>query len=295
MNLQHLIYFRTVAETENFTLAAKELYITPSTLSKAIASLDEELRFPLFLKSGRNSVLTDYGKEFKKYVDKSIACIETGIQEVRAMTEAQTGTVTVSGIYVLCLNYLPEKMKEFLKQYPNIQISLAQHYSIDVIDRVLNGKYDIGFCSDFDIDDKRYSCLTIQQIRQEEMVIVTSKEHPLASRTEISLEELMDEKFIINSTPSTRNRTIFLDMCNRHHLTPNIAFEIADDQSILGMIYSNLGISCMVNIPAFHRDNLHVLRLLDKPDVQTFYMIRRNNTYISPASKLFWEYIILNI
>ena len=115
MNLQHLIYFRTVAETENFTLAAKELYITPSTLSKAIASLEEELRFPLFLKSGRNSVLTDYGKEFKKYVDKSIACIETGIQEVRAMTEAQTGTVTVSGIYVLCLNYLPEKMKEFLK------------------------------------------------------------------------------------------------------------------------------------------------------------------------------------
>ena len=62
MNLQHLIYFRTVAETENFTLAAKELYITPSTLSKAIASLEEELRFPLFLKSGRNSVLTDYSR-----------------------------------------------------------------------------------------------------------------------------------------------------------------------------------------------------------------------------------------
>ncbi len=42
-------------------------------------------------------------------------------------------------------------------------------------------------------------------------------------------------------------------MCNRHHLMPNIAFEIADDQSILGMIYSNLGISCMVNIPVFHK------------------------------------------
>ena len=71
-------------------------------------------------------------KNSKSNVDKSIACIETGIQEVRAMTEAQTGTVTVSGIYVLCLNYLPEKMKEFLKQGAKVALFGSREETVRV-------------------------------------------------------------------------------------------------------------------------------------------------------------------
>ncbi len=64
MNWQHLVYFQSLAKTQNYAQASKELYISSSTLSKAITSLEEELGFPLFLKSGRNSILSEYGKEF---------------------------------------------------------------------------------------------------------------------------------------------------------------------------------------------------------------------------------------
>ncbi len=52
MNWQHLIYFKAIAETQNFSRASEQLYVTPSALSKAISSLEAELSFPLFEKSG---------------------------------------------------------------------------------------------------------------------------------------------------------------------------------------------------------------------------------------------------
>lgn len=55
MNWQHLVYFRKIVEKKNFSKAADSLYIAPSTLSKAIRSLEEEIGFPLFEKQGRNS------------------------------------------------------------------------------------------------------------------------------------------------------------------------------------------------------------------------------------------------
>ena len=63
-NLSQYKIFYEVAKAGNISKAAKELYISPSTLSKAITSLEGELGFSLFLKSGRNSILSEYGKEF---------------------------------------------------------------------------------------------------------------------------------------------------------------------------------------------------------------------------------------
>lgn len=56
MNWQHLIYFQKVAQTENFTQAAKELFITTPALSKAIRGIEEELGFPLFEKRAETPV-----------------------------------------------------------------------------------------------------------------------------------------------------------------------------------------------------------------------------------------------
>ena len=68
MNLQHLRYFLTLADLEHYTDAAKQLHITQPTLSHAIATLESEVKVPLFVKKGRNIVLTEAGKDFYKIV-----------------------------------------------------------------------------------------------------------------------------------------------------------------------------------------------------------------------------------
>lgn len=296
MNWQHLVYFQTLAETQNYAQASKELYITPSTLSKAISSLEEELGFPLFLKSGRNSVLSEYGKEFKEYVDQSIACIETGIQNIHTKMNQISGSLNICGIYILCSDYLPPKVKEFLLQYPNVHITLEHQISVNVLDRVLSGKSDLGFCADFNFHDKKYANLEYSMVEHDELILITSLNHRLAAESSVSLEQLKDEDFIINSNPNTRNRIDFLDLCKEHHFAPKIAFEPADDQSIIGMVYAGLGISCMANIPSVHQGNLHILKIAeDHVPTQNYYMIWRKDGHLSLAARTFRDYILSSL
>ncbi len=296
MNWQHLIYFQSLAKTQNYAQASKELYISPSTLSKAISSLEEELGFPLFLKSGRNSVLSEYGKEFQGYVDQSIECIEKGIQNIHTKMNQIFGPLNICGIYVLCSDYLPPIVKDFLEQYPGVNITLEHQISVNVLERVLAGKSDLGFCADFNFQDKKFAGLEYVHIKQDDLILITSLDHPLASETAVSLEQLKDEDFILNGNPNTRNRIDFLNLCREYDFTPKITFEPADDQSIIGMVYAGLGISCMANIPSVHRGNLHVLKILEEHvPVQSYYMIWRRDAHLSLAAKTFKDYVLSSL
>lgn len=292
MNWQHLSYFRALAETQNFTQSAKDLYCTPSTLSKAISSLEEELGFPLFIKSGRNSVLSEYGITFKKYVDESMECLENGIKEIHAQIDEASGSLSMGCIYNLCLTYLPTQIKNFLNLYPNINISLQRQFSVDVLNNVLSRKIDLGFCADFDMEDKQYTNLAHELITKREMVFIVSDEHPLACKSYITFDDIKNDKFIISSNPKAIDRILFFNMCQNHDFNPNIAFELPDDPTIINMITANLGIGCMVDFPESKYNNLHTLHMEECKEFQSFYMIWRKDNYISPASKLFQEYIL---
>lgn len=78
MNLQQLEYLKTIAETENFTIAAKLLSVTQPALSKAISKLEDELNVPLFEKTGRNIKLTRFGKIFLTHTNIALMEIEKG-------------------------------------------------------------------------------------------------------------------------------------------------------------------------------------------------------------------------
>ena len=72
MNLQHLEYFKVIAETKNFTTASNILSVTQPALSKAISKLEEELEVSLFEREGRNIKITKFGEVFLKYADSGI-------------------------------------------------------------------------------------------------------------------------------------------------------------------------------------------------------------------------------
>ena len=83
LNLRQLKYFRTIAEYEHYTRAAEELSAHQSSLSHAVQSLERELGVDLFVRSGRNVVLSQYGKMFLPHVVKVLDELEAGAAELR--------------------------------------------------------------------------------------------------------------------------------------------------------------------------------------------------------------------
>ena len=87
MNLRQLKYFRTIAEYEHYTKAAEELSVHQSSLSHAMQSLEREVGVDLFVRNGRNVILSQYGKMFLPHVVKVLDELETGATELRRNIE----------------------------------------------------------------------------------------------------------------------------------------------------------------------------------------------------------------
>lgn len=293
MNWQHLVYFKVIAETQNFSRASEQLFVTPSALSKAISSLEQELNFPLFEKSGRNSVLTEYGRTFKEYVDQALDCIDNGLAAVHDQLNICTGKVNISGIYTMCGDYLPPRIKQFLEIYPQVSFSMVYQITLTVLESILSGTADLGFCGDYDIKDKRFIDIERALIKTEDLVIITPLDHPLANDSYVDVKKLKNERFVTYRNVNSGIYQIFEQLCQRAHFEPHIAFEAPDDHTIIGLVSAGLGISLIANNPSLQTDRVHVLRFADgEVPRRNQYMVWKKDHYLSPAVNAFRDYIL---
>ena len=94
MELRQLKYFVKSAEYLNFSVAAKHLFITQSTLSQQIKQLEYELGFELFLRNSRHIQLTEAGEEFLPFARKTILDAEDAVQRLHDLQHVKVGTLS---------------------------------------------------------------------------------------------------------------------------------------------------------------------------------------------------------
>ena len=112
MNLDHLRYFKTIAECEHYGRAAEILHVSQPNLNYAVTQLESELGVPLFEKAGRNVRLTRYGRLFLQSVTESLQKLN---ESTRALQELGTGggLVLLGSIRKLAAQTVPELMHDF--------------------------------------------------------------------------------------------------------------------------------------------------------------------------------------
>lgn len=114
MNLFHLRYFVTLAKSQNYTRAARQLNITQPSLSNAIHGLEAELDLALFVRQGRNVVLTSEGREFSRIVDHSLTILDSGIEQLQHQNNEQT-VIKLAALRTLSTRWVPGMVREFLQ------------------------------------------------------------------------------------------------------------------------------------------------------------------------------------
>jgi len=292
MNWQHITYFCTVAGTENFRKAADELFVSVSALSKAIAALEEELQVPLFVKSGRNVVLTNYGEAFLDYAKTAVNSIEEGKALMQSMAQFEHGKVAIAGIQTMCADFLPLMIRQFAEEHPQVQVTLGSMICVNVLEQVIDGKADLGFCSDFDQTEKKYLDIERVLLKKEEFTVVVSPDHRFAKMDDISLKDLDGEIMVMPRNPQSRNRIAFEEICQEHGVRPRIAYELADDSSIMGMVGAGMGVSFMADIPSMHRSDLRAVSIRDLTRAQNQYIVWKKSRRITPAVAMFRDFVI---
>lgn len=117
MELRQLRYFSKACELQNFSEAAKVLYISQSTLSQQIKQLEEELDVLLFDRIGKRVVTTEAGLAFLPYALKTIQEVESGRQVIKDLKGIEAGTLLI-GVTHSMSRLLTTALQQFTKGIP---------------------------------------------------------------------------------------------------------------------------------------------------------------------------------
>jgi len=235
MDLNQLEYFCTVAKIEHFSKAAAVMNVSQSTISTAIAKLEEELGVALFDKIGREKRLNDAGRTF-------LANIEQALEQLDQAKDAAASTYISKkrcvSLATDCSEAITKGIIPFLRSHPNYLIKQRYETTPQIVKSLLEGEIDIGI-SHVALSHKR---IKTQPFLSERVGLLVNKQHVLASREFIQLSDLKDVPFISWEMGSA-NRFMTEDFFHRVGVIPNVVLEAISESMVIEAVAADIGVA----------------------------------------------------
>ena len=286
MNLDHLRYFKTIAECEHYGRAAEILHVSQPNLNYAVTQLESELGVPLFEKAGRNVRLTRYGRLFLQSVTESLQKLD---ESTRALQELGTGggLVLLGSIRKLAAQTVPELMHGFLAQPGQECVRFELHtesgFSRDLLQAVAEERLDMAFVS-HPGDDTVFENVAFAR---SPFVVVTPPNHPLAQKSSVTLRETLPYPFVYFSKRGGLRRPIDA-LFQKIGATPKIAYETEEDTVVAGMAAA--GIAIVPDHPVLRCMDLKIIPLTDPDPGRTAYLCRKRGALQPTAAQRFFAF-----
>lgn len=279
MTIEQLQYFYAISEHKTFSLAALEMNITQSALSKQIAKLEQELGVFLFDRSHRQITLTNEGQQLLKDTKILLKDYEKMLEHLETIKEDKRNTIKIAMLPIFSQYDLAHRLNEFSKNHSHA------HLIIDEIEeRDLHHKLDYH---DYDIYILRgdYEELQVFQkmlLYEDNLVAVISKNHPLAHMHRLSIKQLKDEQLLLPPKYTTISN-LAVDACHQANFNPHIKRH-GRLETILSAAGENEGIALVMkkSLHIFHLNQVQVLPFSEDihGDVYLYYAFDSNHKQI---------------
>lgn len=186
MELRQLKYFVKVAETLNFSEAARVLCVTQSTLSQQVKQLESELGTPLLVRSSHMVDLTEAGRELLPHARQTLRDAEMCMTRINDLNSLATGTLNIGVTYSFG-PILTETLITFVKMYPKIKLNIFYKPMTELMELLMERKVD--FVLTFR-PTRHVEGVESHILFQNCLSAIVSTTHPLASRDKVTINEL---------------------------------------------------------------------------------------------------------
>ena len=193
MNLQQLEYFKQLADTGNFTRAAKKIGIAQPALSIAIKKLEQRLGLNLINRSDKNDLLTAEGKVLYKSAVQLLANAEQVALQMQELKDLNSGVVRFGISAMMGSYYFPQVLVAFKQQYPNINVQLYEQGTAALETMLLNGEVDIALVR----AEQQSAQLRYVDFIEEPMMVGMPTSHPLAASQSMTLATFCQQPLIL--------------------------------------------------------------------------------------------------
>ncbi|WP_338596521.1 LysR family transcriptional regulator [Clostridium baratii] len=288
MNLQQLEYFKVIAETKNFTTASNILSVTQPALSKAISKLEEELDVSLFEREGRNIKITKFGEVFLKYADSALREIERGKDKLQDMKKNNDRVISIASTHCIGATFIPFLISNFFNNKLQVKFNINNQPTEEILKDLKYGRVDFGFFDNIK-EIENYPEIESILVKNEEYVLIVPKNHHLANKEEVYLNDLRDEYFIVYKDKNYEEKISYSDFID---YTPKIFAEPDEGSVLAGLVSSGAGVAIVLNTPIMNNNKLSVLKIKDNIGHKSIYMGWNKELYTSEIKKEFKEYVL---
>ena len=283
MNLQKYLSFVKTVEYGSFTKAAEILNYTQSGISRMISDLEKEWGVTLLERSKYGVKPTSDGMKLLPYAQNLCADFDKLKMQVDELNGLQSGLIRIGTFSSVATHWLPNIIKEFQKDYPNIDYELLLGDYTEIEEWIHTGRVDCGFLRlpthpDFE---------TIF-LEKDKLMAIIPENHPLKDCDKFPVTAPCDEPFMLLEKGA---KAEISEIFEREGLTPNVKFTTWDDYAVMSMVESGLGIAILPEL-ILKRVPYNILaKELNVPAYRNIGLALRSKKTASLAVKRFIDYL----
>ena len=238
MDLRQLEIIRAIADTGSFTAAGAKLHVSQSAISRQILLLEEELGETVFHRIGRRIRITAAGEALLQLSNRVFQDLQETVTAISEKQESLRGDLRLVGGMTVCLYVFPTLLSEVRRVHPNLDLKVTVGSTERSLAMLRSGAGDLGLLT-LPIDA---SDMVSVPVLEEELLVATYPNHPLAMKRRIAPGDLNKQPFILFETGSITRRLVD-EFFTRERIDVEIVMETENVEIIKAMVRSGLGIS----------------------------------------------------
>lgn len=242
-NLSSYRIFYAVANTGNISKAAKELYISQPAISKSIQKLEDSIGVKLFHRSSRGVTLTSEGELLYAHVKSAFEVLTLGEDKLRRSIALGMGHLTIGVSSTLCKYILLPYLKDFIKKYPHINISIACHSTNHTLKLLEDGKLDAGLIGKPD----NLKNIDFYSLREIEDIFVATRDYLQNLRIRgVNRHQILQNATLMLLDKENMTRQYIDNYFQDNHILLQDIIEVSNMDLLIEMVKIGLGVGCVI-------------------------------------------------
>ena len=285
MHLENLKIFCDLVQSKSFSKAAKLNGITQSAVSQQLRAMEKHFNALIIDRTQKQFKLTREGNSLHHGFKEILQVYDQLKSELLEMKQVLSGNIHISTIYSIGLHELPEYLKDFMKEFPSVNVRVEYRRANLIYEDVLQGAVDMGLVA----FPEKMKGVDIIPFAKERLVLAASPDHPLSKHTSIEVSELKGYR-VIGFDKDIPTRQSVDEMLEASDVELRTVMEFDNIETIKRAVEINLGIALLPEKTIqreVQQGQLKKISIKDKELVRPLAIIRRKGRVVQPALKQF--------
>lgn len=285
-DLNDLMAFKAVAELGSFRKAAESVHISQPAFSRRIDKLEQALGVRLLERTTRRVNLTAVGRDFERQLRQILDALDTTLLGIRGVAATRMGEVTVACVPSAVNYFLSGKIAQYHQRYPRIRVRIIDDSANEVLLAVARGEADFGL----NFIGSQENDVEFEPLLEEQFVAACRRDHPLASKNQVSWAELAEYDYITVGKASG-NRLLLDQALIGLPVQPHSLYETQHGTTTIGLVEAGLGVAVVpaMAMPSKDHPLLVSVPLVNPVVKRKMGLIKRRSTVLSPAAQQLYD------